>query len=78
MEEESKLRGFLSGVTEASLAEDFVFRRRSDEELRTPLWVLLTHVVNHGTQHRSEAAEALTMVGRSPGSLDFTTYVWER
>ena len=40
--------------------------------------VLLTHVVNHGTQHRSEAAEALTLVGRSPGSLDFTTYVWER
>jgi uncharacterized damage-inducible protein DinB len=77
-EEEAKLRGFLKGVTEASLADDFVFKRRNGQEIRTPLWILLTHVVNHGTQHRSEAAEALTMIGRSPGSLDFTTYIWER
>lgn len=76
--EELRMRGFLAGVTEQALADDFVFQRRNGQEIRTPLWVLLTHVVNHGTQHRSEAAEALTMVGRSPGSLDFTTYVWER
>ena len=74
--EESRLRRFLAAVTEASLREDFVLRRRNGEERRTPLWVVLTHVVNHGTQHRSEAAEALTMGGRSPGSLDFTTYAW--
>ena len=73
---EAPMRRFLAGVTEASLAEDFVLKRRNGEEHRTPLWVVLTHVVNHGTQHRSEAAEAVTMVGRSPGSLDFTTYVW--
>ena len=55
-----------------------MLRRRNGEERRTALWVLLTHVVNHGTQHRSEAAEALTLVGRSPGSLDLTSYVWEQ
>jgi uncharacterized damage-inducible protein DinB len=77
-EEETGLRGFLEGVTEAFLTDDFVFKRRNGQEIRTPLWILLTHVVNHGTQHRSEAAEALTMIGRSPGSLDFTTYIWER
>ncbi|HEU0073049.1 MAG TPA: DinB family protein [Dehalococcoidia bacterium] len=75
--EETRLRRFLADVTEVALTDDFVFQRRNGQEIRTPLWVLLTHVVNHGTQHRSEAAEALTMVGRSPGSLDFTTYVWE-
>ena len=77
-DEDSKLREFLGRLTEASLSEDFTTRRRSGEELRTPLWVLPSHVVNHGTQHRSEAAEALTLVGRSPGSLDLTTYVWEQ
>jgi uncharacterized damage-inducible protein DinB len=76
--EEKGARSFLSGVTEASLAEDLVTRRRTGEENHAPLWVLLTHVANHGTQHRSEAAEALTMVGRSPGSLDFVTFFWEQ
>jgi uncharacterized damage-inducible protein DinB len=72
------MRGYLAGVTEASLGEDFVLRHRNGEERRTPLWQVLVHVVNHGSQHRSEAAEALTMAGRSPGSLDFTTFLWER
>ena len=35
-----------------------------------PVWQLLAHVVNHGMQHRSEAAALLTAEGRSPGELD--------
>jgi uncharacterized damage-inducible protein DinB len=37
---------------------------------RVPVWQMLVHVVNHGTQHRSEAAALLTAEGRSPGELD--------
>ena len=32
--------------------------------------VMLQHLANHGTQHRSEAAVLLTQAGRSPGELD--------
>jgi uncharacterized damage-inducible protein DinB len=76
--EETRMRGFLLGVTEAALQDDLVFQTRRGQEIRTPLWQLLMQVINHGTQHRSEAAEALTMVGRSPGNLDFVTFIWER
>lgn len=38
------------------------------------LWQALAHVVNHGTQHRSEAAVLLTSVGHSPGDLDMVDY----
>ena len=39
------------------------------------LWQLLTHVVNHSTQHRSEAAMVLTHWGQSPGDLDLLFYL---
>jgi uncharacterized damage-inducible protein DinB len=39
------------------------------------VWQMLTHVINHGTQHRSEAALILTAIGRSPGEIDMIFYV---
>jgi uncharacterized damage-inducible protein DinB len=42
-----------------------------------PFWQMLVHVVNHGTQHRSEAALILTDVGRSPGDLDMIFFAEE-
>ena len=39
-----------------------------------PMWQLRAHVMNHGTQHRAEAAALLTSAGRSPGDLDMVDY----
>jgi uncharacterized damage-inducible protein DinB len=43
-----------------------------------PVWQMLVHVVNHGTQHRAEAAALLTSAGRSPGELDLINYAEAR
>ena len=42
-----------------------------------PVWQMLVHVVNHGTQHRAEAATLLTAAGRSPGEVDLIDYAEE-
>lgn len=49
-------------------ADDGAIRRRK-------LWPLMLHVANHGTQHRSEVAMALTRFGYSPGDLDLSYYL---
>jgi len=42
-----------------------------------PVWQMLAHLANHGTQHRAEAATLLTAIGRSPGDLDMIFYAEE-
>jgi uncharacterized damage-inducible protein DinB len=55
---------------------DDAWLERDDEGV--PFAGMLRHLVNHGTQHRSEAAALLTQAGRSPGDLDMITWLEDR
>jgi uncharacterized damage-inducible protein DinB len=68
-------QGYLSGLAEAALQAEVYYRTTRGQEKHDPLWQLLLHVVNHGTQFRSEAAVALSRLGHSPGDLDLLAYL---
>jgi uncharacterized damage-inducible protein DinB len=74
-EEERMWRGFLSDIADDRMAADVAYRTTEGKDFRTPLWQIVLHVVNHGTQFRGEAAAFLTQEGSSPGDLDFIHYV---
>jgi uncharacterized damage-inducible protein DinB len=77
-EEEQAMRAYLASLTDADV-DGFVRYTTSGGEARERvLWHCLLHVVNHGTQHRSEAAAILTTYGQSPGDIDFTLFLSER
>ena len=74
-EEEHRLMGFVEGLTDERLALPFQYRNTKGVPKETILWHSMAHVVNHGTQHRSEAAAMLTDFGCSPGDLDMIYFL---
>ena len=75
-EEERAMRDYLAGLSDDDLA-DYVRYTTDEGKRERVIWHCLVHVVNHGTQHRSEAAAILTGYGHSPGGLDFTAFLNE-
>jgi uncharacterized damage-inducible protein DinB len=76
-EEETAMRGYLATLGDEDLEEHLHYTTDTGIERDRILWHCLVHVVNHGTQHRSEAAALLTQYGQSPGDLDFTVFLNE-
>jgi uncharacterized damage-inducible protein DinB len=77
-QQEGQMRSYIAGLSDEDVNREIVTPRRDGGEFRRPLWQDLIQVINHGTQHRSEAAEALTKIGRSPGNLDASVYFQEK
>ncbi|MFL5800933.1 MAG: DinB family protein [Roseiflexaceae bacterium] len=77
-EEEQAMRAYLGSLTDDELAGHVRYTTSSGQARERVLWHCLLHVVNHGTQHRSEAAAILTGYGHSPGDLDFTLFLSEQ
>jgi len=77
-EEEHLMRDYLAHLTEEDLTDTVRYTTDEGDKRERVLWHCLFHLVNHGTQHRSEAAEILTGYSHSPGGLDFTAFLNEQ
>ena len=77
-EEEGKMRAYLASLRDEDMETHRYYKTSAGEPRDRIFWHCLYHVVNHGTQHRGEAAALLTDFGRSPGDLDFTVFLNER
>ena len=76
-EEETLMRGFINSLTDEALQEIITYKTMKGIEYTNPLWQSLVHMVNHGTQHRAEAAVLLTDHGASPGDVDMLIFFRE-
>ncbi len=71
------MRGFLARLKDEDLLRVVSYKNTKGRPLAYPLWQLMAHVVNHGTQHRAEAAAMLTELGHSPGDVDLVYFLPE-
>ena len=75
--EEEKINAFIENLSEADLDWTVHYKRTGGKSCENILWHLMVHLVNHGTQHRSEAAAMLTEFGQSPGDIDLVIFLRE-
>lgn len=73
--EEEQLSQFVNGLSDEQLNLPFHYTTTRGEPQQRILWQAMAHVVNHGTQHRAEAAAMLTGFGCSPGDVDMIYFL---
>ena len=73
-EETRRLNDFVANVSEERLQSKFNYVSTEGLAHERVMWESMAHVVNHGTQHKTEAAAILTAFGHSPGDIDLIVY----
>ena len=69
---------YVDSLSEADLYASIDYHNSKGVPYSTPLWGMIAHVVNHGTDHRSHVSIMLTELGHPPQGLDFITFLRER
>lgn len=77
MDEEKLLMSFVEKLTEEKLNNIVAYTSTEGQAHKRILWQTMAHLINHGTQHKTEAAAILTGYGHSPGDIDLIWYLIE-
>ena len=75
LDEENELMKFVDSVTDDQLNSTFQYTSIEGVKYENILWESMSHVINHGTQHRSEVAQMLTNFNLSPGDIDMILFL---
>ena len=75
--EEALMRAYLASLSDDTLNQPFEYILRG-EAAKMIKWGVLMQLVNHGTQHRAEAAAMLTDFNHSPGDVDLIIFLREK
>jgi uncharacterized damage-inducible protein DinB len=76
-DEELRLMQFVANLTDERLFSKIKYISTEGNPHERVLWECMAHLVNHGTQHKTEAAAILTDMGHSPGDIDLIVYLNE-
>lgn len=74
-EESERASGYVADLSEDGLVAPTNFAVPGDSGRTLVVWQILSHILCHSMQHRSELALWLTQYGQSPGNLDFLFYM---
>jgi uncharacterized damage-inducible protein DinB len=77
-EEEAKMRAFFETVNDEGLARVIEYRTFNGQPFATPLFLMLQHVVNHGSYHRGQVTTLIRQFGAAPPmALDLIVFYRE-
>ena len=68
---------WVNNVSDNMLEHVFEFRNKKGDQIKMPIWQMLTHIFNHGTYHRGQLVNMLRQLGvKKIPQTDFS--LWSR
>ncbi len=72
---EARLRAFLEVIDEEGLQRVIEYRTIAGQEMRSRIWHILQHLVNHASYHRGQLTTMFRQLGAKPAkSMDLIGY----